>query len=242
MSLNLEEIKRAREEADCLADDATVEAALDRMAAEITARLADANPLGLCGDERGPDPRRPHPAAPALPARGRLPARHRYGHAHPGHPARLARAPHPGPARAHGAGARRHPRRGPHARGHHRAPEGRRRRRGAVRGAGAQAARAQGEARHARRLHRPRHPRPLPVRLRHGLQGLLAQRARASTPSRACNTGATPHAGHLQVPRQRRRNHARRRREEAHRHPSARTPPTPRASSPCSSSPRPSPA
>jgi hypoxanthine phosphoribosyltransferase len=45
MSLNLEEIKRAREEADCLADDATVEAALDRMAAEITARLADANPL-----------------------------------------------------------------------------------------------------------------------------------------------------------------------------------------------------
>ena len=45
MSLNLEEIKRAREEADCLADAATVEAALDRMAAEITARLADANPL-----------------------------------------------------------------------------------------------------------------------------------------------------------------------------------------------------
>lgn len=45
MSLNLEEIKRAREEADCLADEPTVEAALDRMAAEITARLADANPL-----------------------------------------------------------------------------------------------------------------------------------------------------------------------------------------------------
>ncbi|MDI3514909.1 MAG: hypoxanthine-guanine phosphoribosyltransferase [Gammaproteobacteria bacterium] len=45
MSLNLEEIKRARDEADCLADAATVEAALDRMAAEITARLADANPL-----------------------------------------------------------------------------------------------------------------------------------------------------------------------------------------------------
>ena len=45
MSLNLEEIKRAREEADCLADDATVEAALDRMAADITVRLADANPL-----------------------------------------------------------------------------------------------------------------------------------------------------------------------------------------------------
>ena len=45
MSLNLEEIKRARDEADCLADETTVEAALDRMAAEITARLADANPL-----------------------------------------------------------------------------------------------------------------------------------------------------------------------------------------------------
>ncbi len=45
MSLNLEEIKRAREEADCLADETTVEAALERMAAEITARLADANPL-----------------------------------------------------------------------------------------------------------------------------------------------------------------------------------------------------
>ena len=45
MSLNLEEIKRARDEADCLANDATVEAALERMAAEITARLANANPL-----------------------------------------------------------------------------------------------------------------------------------------------------------------------------------------------------
>ena len=45
MSLNLEEIKRARDQADCLADETTVEAALDRMAAEITARLADANPL-----------------------------------------------------------------------------------------------------------------------------------------------------------------------------------------------------
>jgi len=41
----MEEVRRAREEADCLADAATVEAALDRMAAEITARLADANPL-----------------------------------------------------------------------------------------------------------------------------------------------------------------------------------------------------
>ncbi len=45
MSLNMEEIRRARDEADCLADAATVEAALDRMAADITARLADANPL-----------------------------------------------------------------------------------------------------------------------------------------------------------------------------------------------------
>ena len=45
MSLNMEEVRRAREEADCLADAATVEAALDRMAGEITARLADANPL-----------------------------------------------------------------------------------------------------------------------------------------------------------------------------------------------------
>ncbi|WP_341646261.1 hypoxanthine-guanine phosphoribosyltransferase [Thauera sp. SDU_THAU2] len=45
MQADLEEIKRAREEADCLADGATVEAALDRMAAEITARLADRNPL-----------------------------------------------------------------------------------------------------------------------------------------------------------------------------------------------------
>ena len=45
MSFNLEEIERALVEADCLADDATVEAALDRMAADITVRLADANPL-----------------------------------------------------------------------------------------------------------------------------------------------------------------------------------------------------
>lgn len=45
MPLNLEEIKRARDEADCLADDATVEAALDRMAQAITERLADRNPL-----------------------------------------------------------------------------------------------------------------------------------------------------------------------------------------------------
>lgn len=45
MSIDLEEIIRAREEADCLADAATVEAALDRMADEITRALHDANPL-----------------------------------------------------------------------------------------------------------------------------------------------------------------------------------------------------
>ena len=45
MHLDMEEIKRAREEADCLADEATVEAALDQMAAAITAHLADRNPL-----------------------------------------------------------------------------------------------------------------------------------------------------------------------------------------------------
>ncbi|HRP22360.1 MAG TPA: hypoxanthine-guanine phosphoribosyltransferase [Thauera sp.] len=45
MPIDLDELKRAREEADCLADDATVETALDRMAGEITARLADRNPL-----------------------------------------------------------------------------------------------------------------------------------------------------------------------------------------------------
>ena len=45
MPKDLEEIKRAMDEADCLADDPTVEAALDRMAEAITARLADRNPL-----------------------------------------------------------------------------------------------------------------------------------------------------------------------------------------------------
>lgn len=43
--MNMDEIRRAREEADCLADEAAVENALDRMASEITARLADRNPL-----------------------------------------------------------------------------------------------------------------------------------------------------------------------------------------------------
>jgi hypoxanthine phosphoribosyltransferase len=45
MSVDLEEIRRAREEADCLATPATVESALERLAGEITARLAEANPL-----------------------------------------------------------------------------------------------------------------------------------------------------------------------------------------------------
>lgn len=45
MSLDLEEIIRAREEADCLAGAAEVDSALDRMACAITERLHDANPL-----------------------------------------------------------------------------------------------------------------------------------------------------------------------------------------------------
>ncbi|NLF54665.1 MAG: hypoxanthine-guanine phosphoribosyltransferase [Thauera phenolivorans] len=45
MSTDLEKIRRAREEADCLADEQQVEAALDRMAGEISARLANRNPL-----------------------------------------------------------------------------------------------------------------------------------------------------------------------------------------------------
>jgi hypoxanthine phosphoribosyltransferase len=45
---DLEEIKAALAEADCLATPAEVSAALDRMAAAITARLADANPICYC--------------------------------------------------------------------------------------------------------------------------------------------------------------------------------------------------
>lgn len=41
----LAEIRRVRDEADCIANAAQVEAALARMAAAIRARLADANPL-----------------------------------------------------------------------------------------------------------------------------------------------------------------------------------------------------
>ncbi len=45
MAVDLQEIIRTREEADCLADAAAVEAALGRMAADISARLRDSNPL-----------------------------------------------------------------------------------------------------------------------------------------------------------------------------------------------------
>ncbi|MDX9701301.1 MAG: hypoxanthine-guanine phosphoribosyltransferase [Rhodocyclaceae bacterium] len=45
MTVDMQEIIRAREEADCLVDEAAVEAALDRMAAEITAELGHSNPL-----------------------------------------------------------------------------------------------------------------------------------------------------------------------------------------------------
>lgn len=45
MALDMDEIIRAREEADCLADAAAVDAALDRMAGEITAQLAGSNPV-----------------------------------------------------------------------------------------------------------------------------------------------------------------------------------------------------
>lgn len=42
------EALRILEEADCLADQATVEAAINRMAAEITARIGKLNPVILC--------------------------------------------------------------------------------------------------------------------------------------------------------------------------------------------------
>ncbi|TVO51635.1 hypoxanthine-guanine phosphoribosyltransferase [Denitromonas halophila] len=45
MSVDMKEIRRAMEEADCLADNAAVETALDRMAAEITEPLRNTNPL-----------------------------------------------------------------------------------------------------------------------------------------------------------------------------------------------------
>lgn len=45
MPVDLDEIIRIREEADCLADAHTVAQALDRMGAAITAQMADKNPL-----------------------------------------------------------------------------------------------------------------------------------------------------------------------------------------------------
>jgi hypoxanthine phosphoribosyltransferase len=44
-AIRLDDLRRIRQEADCLADMAAVDAALDRMAASITARLANADPL-----------------------------------------------------------------------------------------------------------------------------------------------------------------------------------------------------
>jgi hypoxanthine phosphoribosyltransferase len=48
MSVDLAEVKRAMAEADCLASPAEVRAALDRMAAAISDRLAAANPICYC--------------------------------------------------------------------------------------------------------------------------------------------------------------------------------------------------
>ena len=48
MSIDLAEIRRILAEADCLATADEVDAALDRMAEGIAARLADSNPLCYC--------------------------------------------------------------------------------------------------------------------------------------------------------------------------------------------------
>ncbi len=48
MTIDLEEIRRALAEADCLASPEQVDAALDRLAAAITAELAEQNPLVYC--------------------------------------------------------------------------------------------------------------------------------------------------------------------------------------------------
>jgi hypoxanthine phosphoribosyltransferase len=45
MTVDLEEIRRARDEADCLCTPAEVDEALNRLAADITVRLQDKNPL-----------------------------------------------------------------------------------------------------------------------------------------------------------------------------------------------------
>jgi len=43
--MNLDEIRRIRDEADCLADAAAVETALERLAHEITTAIGEANPI-----------------------------------------------------------------------------------------------------------------------------------------------------------------------------------------------------
>lgn len=48
MSVSLDEVRRVAAEADCLYTRDEVEAALDRMAAALTARLSEADPLILC--------------------------------------------------------------------------------------------------------------------------------------------------------------------------------------------------
>ena len=45
MTVDLDEIRRAREEADCLCSAEDVDQALGRLASDITARLHDKNPL-----------------------------------------------------------------------------------------------------------------------------------------------------------------------------------------------------
>ena len=45
MRTDLQEIRQVREEADCLVDAGTISAALQRLATEISARLAERNPL-----------------------------------------------------------------------------------------------------------------------------------------------------------------------------------------------------
>lgn len=48
MSIDLAEVQRVRDEADCLVAPEAVNAAVDRMAAEITQRLGGKNPLVYC--------------------------------------------------------------------------------------------------------------------------------------------------------------------------------------------------
>jgi hypoxanthine phosphoribosyltransferase len=48
MSVTIDEVRKVYEEADCLFTAAQVEEAIERIAGEITARLADANPIVFC--------------------------------------------------------------------------------------------------------------------------------------------------------------------------------------------------